>query len=146
VVNHILSSIRNYLNGLERPELNYEGISRDLRQLMDDPQSGFESLRDRFAQFDRNTLVALISSSDSLSQTDAERIVGQVEQTRDSVLGRAERIERKLESRLNSMKLQAQQQFEDTQRAAEAAAWWLFATALLSAISAAIGGGLAAAG
>lgn len=146
IVNHILHRIRNYLNSLERPELNYEGISRDLHQLMDDPQSGFESLRDRLGQFDRNTVVAIMSSSDSLSRMDAERLVSQVEQTRDMVLGRAERLEHKLEGRLNSMKLQAQQQFEETQQAAEAAAWWLFATALISGISAAIGGGLAAAG
>ena len=145
-VNRILMRIRRYLNGLERPELNYEGIRRDLRQLMDDPQAGFESLRDRLGQFDRDTLVALMSSHDSISPADAERLVVQVEQSRDSVLGKAERLERQLQGRLNDMKLQAQHQFEETQRAAEAAAWWLFATALFSALSAAFAGGLAAVG
>ena len=145
-INQILMRIRRYLNGLERPELNYEGIRRDLRQLMDDPQTGFEALRDRLGQFDRDTLVALMSSHDAISANDAERLVMQVEQSRDSVLGKAERLERQLQGRLNDMKLQAQHQFEETQRAAEAAAWWLFGTALVSALSAAFAGGLAAAG
>jgi len=145
-INRILMRIRSYLNGLERAELNYEGIRRDLRQLMDDPQAGFDALRDRLGQFDRNTLVALMSSHDSISSGDAERLVMQVEQSRDSVLGKAERLERQLQGRLNEMKLQAQHQFEETQRAAEAAAWWLFATALFSALSAAFAGSLAAVG
>ncbi|MBE9079002.1 MFS transporter [Romeria aff. gracilis LEGE 07310] len=143
MIDSIFARIRRYLNSLDRPELNYEGVSRDVRTLFDDPQAGFDALRDRLSQFDRNTLIAIISSNDRISQADAEQVVGQVESARDSVLRRAERLEYQLQARLNDLKLQAQRQVEETQRAAEAAAWWLFATALISAIAAGVGGGLA---
>ena len=48
-IDSIFERIRNYLNSLERPELNYDGIKRDIRTLFDDPQAGFEALRDRLS-------------------------------------------------------------------------------------------------
>ncbi|MDY7013993.1 MAG: MFS transporter, partial [Cyanobacteriota bacterium] len=92
-IDRLLAKIRNYLNSLERPELNYDGIQSDLLALFDDPQAGFEGLRDRFSQVDRNTLVALLSSRDDISQTDAEHLVARVERTRDRVLQKAERLQ-----------------------------------------------------
>jgi hypothetical protein len=62
VIDGILGKVRDYLNSLDRPELNYEGITRDVRKLFDDPQAGFDALRDRLGHFNRDTLVALISS------------------------------------------------------------------------------------
>ncbi len=146
VINRIFARIRAYLQSLDRPELDYYGIKGDVRTLFDDPQAGFTAMRDRLSQFDRDTLVALISSHDRISEADAYRVVDQVESARDSVLHRAERVEQQIESRLNSIKAQTNQQMEDTKAAAEAAAWWLFGTALVSAVVAAIGGSLAVIG
>lgn len=146
VIDSIFASIRDYLQSLNRPELDYYSIKRDVRTLMDAPQSGFEAMRDRLSQFDRNTLVALVSSHDRISEDDAYRVIDQIESARDSVLHKAERIEQQFESRISAIKAQTQKQMEDTKKAAEVAAWWLFATALLSAIVAAVGGSLAVAG
>ncbi|GAB4228910.1 MAG: hypothetical protein Kow00121_57870 [Elainellaceae cyanobacterium] len=145
VIDRIMGRIRSYLNSLDRPELNYEGIRHDMRQLFDDPQAGFESLRDRLSQFDRGTLVAILSSRDDISQADAERIVDQVERARNSVLRRAERIQQQVQHRLEDLKHQAEAQLEETRKAASVASWWLFATALISAIMSALAGGLAVA-
>lgn len=141
-IDSVLAKIRNYLNSLERPELNYEGISTDLRTLFDDPQAGFDALRDRFSQLDRNTLVAVLSSREDISRADAERLVSQIEGTRDRVLQRAERLQRQTLLQVERTKQQAQRQLEETRKAAAAAAWWLFLTALLSALSSAGGGAL----
>ncbi|MGF1571312.1 MAG: MFS transporter [Nodosilinea sp.] len=146
VVRSIFNRIRTYLNSLDRPELDYYGIQRDLRQLLDDPQAGFEALRSRLSQADRGTLVALLSSHDAISEADADRIIGQVEEVRDTALSKAEQLEREVENRLNELKHQAQQQVEDTRKAAEAAAWWIFGTAAVSAVSAATAGSLAVIG
>lgn len=143
IIDRILARIRNYLNSLDRPELNYEGIRHDIRQLFDDPQAGFEALRERLSQFDRQTLVAVLSSRDDISQADAERIVDQIERARNSVLRRAERIQQQVQHRLEDLKLQAEAQLEETRKAASVASWWLFATALISAISSAIAGSIA---
>jgi hypothetical protein len=142
-IDGIFERIRNYLNSLDRPELNYDGIRHDIRQLFDDPQAGFEALRDRLSHFDRDTLVALLSSREDISEADANRIIDQIERARNNVLQQAERIQHEAQRRLDDVKHQAQRQAEETRKAAESAAWWLFATAFVSAIFAALGGAIA---
>ncbi|HAJ64871.1 MAG TPA: hypothetical protein DCP31_41225 [Cyanobacteria bacterium UBA8543] len=146
VIDRTFAKIRNYLNSLDRPELNYDGIKADLRTLFDDPQAGFEAMRDRLSQFDRDTLVALVSSRDDISEAQANRIIDQIERTRNSVLQRAERIQLEAQRRLEEVKHQAQRQAEETRKAAATAAWWLFGTASVSAIASAIAGAIGVAG
>lgn len=143
VVDSIFARIRDYLNALERPELNYEGIQRDLRTTFNDPQAGFEALRDRLGHFNRETVVALLSSREDISEADANRIIDQVDGARQSVLRRAERIQHEAQRRLEDVKRQAKKQAEETRKAAEAASWWLFGTAIVSAAFSALGGYLA---
>ncbi len=145
-VDGVFGQIRHYLNALDRPELNYDGIKRDVRQLFDDPQAGFDSIRDRLGSFNRDTLVAVMSSRDDISETDANRIIDQIEGARNSVLQRAERIQHEAQRRLEDVKHQAQKQAEETRKAAATAASWLAGTAIVSAICAAIAGALAVAG
>lgn len=143
VFDRILERLRLYLNSLERPELNYEGIRHDVRLLFDDPQSGFDALRDRLSHFDRGTLIALLSSRDDISEADAERIVAQIEGARNSVLRRAEWMQQQVHDRVSDLKHQAEKQLDETRKAAEVASWWLFATALISGAFSAIAGSLA---
>ena len=143
VVEGIFDRIRNYLNSLERPELNYDGIKRDVRTFFDDPQAGFDALRDRLSHFDRDTLVAIISSRDDISEADVNRVIDQIERARNTVLQRAERFQHETQRRLEEVKHQAQLQAEETRKAAATASWWLFATAFVSAIFSALGGALA---
>jgi uncharacterized protein Yka (UPF0111/DUF47 family) len=60
-IDGIFAKIRDYLNSLDRPELNYESIKRDIRKVFDDPQAGFDAIKERLGEFDRGTLVAVIS-------------------------------------------------------------------------------------
>jgi hypothetical protein len=146
VIDGLFARIRNYLNSLNRPELNYEGIQQDFAKLFDDPQVGFEALRDRLSQFDRDTLVALLSSREDISEEDAKRIVNQIEAARDSVLLRAERIQQEVQKRLSAVQEQAKKQGVEAKKAVAGAAWWLFGTALTSLAASAIGGAMAVAG
>ncbi|AFZ59997.1 MFS transporter [Anabaena cylindrica FACHB-243] len=140
VTEGVFATIRNYLNSLDRPELNYDGIKHDIRQLFDDPQAGFDALRDRLSHFDRETLVAILSSREDISEADVNRIIDQVERARNTVLQRAERLQHEAQRRLEQVKHQAQRQAEETRKAAANAAWWLFATAVVSGFAAAFGG------
>ncbi|MEH2308853.1 MFS transporter [Nostoc sp.] len=143
-IDGVFVRIRNYLNSLDRPELNYDSIKRDVRTFFDDPQAGFDALRDRLSSFDRETLVAIMSSREDISEEDANRIIDQIERARNTVLQRAERIQQEAQRRLEQVKHQAQRQAEETRKAAATAAWWLFATASVSAVFSALGGALAA--
>ncbi len=145
-INRLLAKIKAYLNSLDRPELAYEGIKREINVLFDDPQAGFNALKDRFSQIDRNTMVAIMSSRDDISQADAERIISQIERTRDRALQRAERIQVEAAMRLEEAKKQAARQVEETRKAAATASWWLFFTALVSAIASAAAGALGVVG
>jgi hypothetical protein len=146
VVEGTFGKIRNYLNALDRPELNYEGIKQDVTKVFDDPQAGFEALRDRLSHFDRDTLVAVISSREDISLSQANRIVDQIEASRDNVLYQAERIQKETQKRLNAIKEQAKKQAEETKKTVASAAWWLFGTALTSLAASAIAGAIAVSG
>jgi uncharacterized protein YfkK (UPF0435 family)/ElaB/YqjD/DUF883 family membrane-anchored ribosome-binding protein len=146
VMDGIFGKIRDYLNSLDRPELNYEGIKRDLRKVFDDPQAGFDAIKERLGEFDRGTLVALLSSRSDISETDAHRIVDQIEGARDSVLLRSERLQSEAKKRIKELKNKAKQQAEDAREAAAAAAWWLFGTALTSVVVSALAGAIAVGG
>ena len=146
VIDGIFAKIRNYLNSLDRPELNYEGIKQDLRKVFDDPEAGFDAVRDRISQFDRDTLVALLSSREDISEADANRLIDQIESVRDSVLHRAERLQEQAQKRIKELKQNAKQQAIETRKVASTAAWWLFGTAVTSVATAAIAGVIAVGG
>ncbi|OUL37593.1 hypothetical protein BV372_01115 [Nostoc sp. T09] len=146
VIDGSFGRIREYLNSLDRPELNYENIQQDFAKVFDDPQAGFEALRDRLSHFDRDTLVAILSSRRDISQEDANRIIDQVEAARDSVLHRAERIQEEAQKRIKAIQHQAKKQVEETKKSVATAAWWLFGTALTSLVASAIAGVIAATG
>jgi nucleoid DNA-binding protein len=145
-IDGVFGKIRNYLNSLDRPELNYEGIKRDFRKVFDDPEAGFDALRERLSQFDRDTLVAVMSSREDISEADANRIIDQIEGVRDSVLHRAEYLQEEAQKRVKQLKHKAKEQMKETRKAAATAAWWLFGTALTSVGVAAFAGVMAVRG
>lgn len=146
VLDGIFGQIRDYLNSLDRPELNYEGIKRDFRKVFDDPQAGFDAIKQRLGEFDRGTLVAVISSRSDISETDAHRIVDQMEGARDSVLLRSERLQTEAKKRIKDIRNKTKKQAEDAREAAATAAWWLFGTALTSVVVSALAGAIAVGG
>jgi ElaB/YqjD/DUF883 family membrane-anchored ribosome-binding protein len=145
-IDGIFAKIRDYLNSLDRPELNYEGVKRDFRKVFDDPQAGFEAIKERLGQFDRQTLVAVISSRPDISEAQANKIIDQIEGARDSVLERSERLQTEAKKRIKEIKQKAKRQAEETREAAATAAWWLFGTALTSVVVSALAGAIAVGG
>lgn len=144
-IDKAFETVRTYLNNLERPELNYDGIKQDFGKLFDDPQLGLEALRDRLTQFDRGTLVAVLSSREDISEADANRVIDQVESARDGVLHQVERVQHETQRRLESIKHAAQKQVRETRKIAAGAAWWVFGSALFSLAASALAGFIAVA-
>ncbi|WP_373537692.1 MFS transporter [Microcoleus sp.] len=145
-IDGIFAKIRDYLNSLDRPELNYESIKRDFRKVFDDPQAGFDAIKERLGEFDRETLVAVISSRSDISEGQANKIIDQIEGARDSVLSRSERLQEQAKKRIKDIKKKTKQQAEDAREAAATAAWWLFGTALTSVVVSALAGAIAVGG
>lgn len=132
--------LREYLNGLNRPELRYEGLQDDLQRLFQEPAAGAEALLRRAQSLDRKTVKALLASSTHLSSEDAEHLVNQIESARDTAMRKAEEMKREIERRLAQLKEEALRQAEEARQTAANAAWWAFATAVGSGAAAILGG------
>ncbi|GAB1543704.1 hypothetical protein NUACC21_63800 [Scytonema sp. NUACC21] len=78
--------VEDYLRNTRQEELNPEGIKRDLRMLLDDPQAGIYALRARLSQFDRDTLVKLLSQRQDLSEEQINQVLDSITAVRDNIL------------------------------------------------------------
>lgn len=145
-VDEVMARLRDYLNAMERPELNYDAIKRDMRTLFEDPEAGFEALSHRLGQFDRDTLTAILSTRTDISEEQANRVIDQIETARDSVLNQAQRLQEETEKRIKAIRHEAKEQADELRKSIATATWWLFGTAVTSAATAAIAGLIAAGG
>lgn len=143
---NLVDSLRGYSDALDRPELNYDAIKRDMKTLFNDPGAGFEALTQRLGQFDRDTLTALLSTRTDISEEQVNRVIDQIEAARDSALHQAQRLQEETEKRISALKHDAKEQAKEVRKTVATAAWWLFGTAVTSLATAAIAGFLAAGG
>lgn len=132
--------MRQYLNSLNRPELQYDSLKWDLEKIMNDPKTAPSVLKNRLSKFDKETFMALLTSNDKISRDDVHKISDKVDETRQQVLTKVDQIEREANRRTERAKQMALNQAENARKTAAAAAWWLFATALVSGAAAALGG------
>lgn len=135
--------IKNYFDRMNRPELSYDSLKWDVEKILHDPKSSFSVVRNRLNQFDRETLVALLTNNDKISRNDVDKIASRIEETKNDVLTKVERMEAEASRRIEQAKNEALHQAENTRKTAATAAWWLFATALVSGLASAAGGWLA---
>jgi hypothetical protein len=134
------AKIRDYMNSMGRPELQYEGIRHDVQTLFHDPRAGADALIRRLKAMDRDTLKAIIASRKDVSDEDAEHIVSQMERARDETIARYEHMRDEVQHRLDDAKDRALREAEEARKAASNAAWWTFGSAVASACAAIIGG------
>lgn len=102
-VQNFQSGFADYLRSTDKAELNPEGIQRDLKLLVNDPQLGFEKLGDRLQHIDRTTVIALLSQRDDLSEAEATQIVDQVLAVRDQLAAQFNAITRKIQAALDTV-------------------------------------------
>jgi ElaB/YqjD/DUF883 family membrane-anchored ribosome-binding protein len=97
------ANLENYLRNTDKDELNPEGIKRDLQILLQDPRVGMGTLLERVSQFDRETLVALLSQREDISEEEANQIVDRIVSVRDSIQEQFQQIQQKMQSVLDSL-------------------------------------------
>lgn len=140
----IAQTVKNYLDQLDRPELNYEGVRRDFMRLFNDPKAGADALYRRLKRMDRDSIKAVVGSVKGLDEEDAEKMISSIEKARDEVMAKAEQLRDEVEYRIEQAKDEAYHQAEEVRKDASTAAWWMVATATFAGIAAAIGGWLGA--
>jgi hypothetical protein len=97
------ANLENYLRNTDKEELNPDGIKRDLQLLLQDPSTGMGTLLERVSQFDRETLVALLSQREDISEAEANQIVERIVLVRDSIQGQFQQIQQKMQTVLDSI-------------------------------------------
>ena len=149
-----LEQVQHYIAALPLPDLDYDRLKDELQQLLVDPRLGLETLsssvretlQDQLGRFNRYTLSALLNTRDDLSETVVQKLIDRVDAVRLGTIDRLETVQQEAQRRVETLKQQAQRQAEETRKAIAIAAWWLFATAFSSALTAAIAGAIAVGG
>jgi len=84
--------VEDYLRNTNKEELNPEAIKRDFGVLLSDPQAGVSLLRDRLSQFDRDTLLKLLSQRQDLSEEQVNRTIDSVQEGIDRIVKTPQRL------------------------------------------------------
>jgi hypothetical protein len=135
------ASVRTYLDSLDNPELHYDSIMSDFQALLHNPKAGAENLIHVLETLDRNDLRQMIARSGmNVSELDIDRTIERIEDARDSLMHKAERMREEVETRVEMAGLEALRQTDEVRKVASSAAWWVFGAALISGIAAALGG------
>jgi ElaB/YqjD/DUF883 family membrane-anchored ribosome-binding protein len=136
----IISKMKDYMDSLDNPELRYDEVADDVQRLFHDPKAGAESLMHRIKSIDRETLKHMLSYRKDISEEDAERIISRIEMARDNVKNKIEQMQVEIKRRIEDAKVEAVHQANEVRKTAATAAWWAFATAIISGVGAVMGG------
>ncbi|MBV6623756.1 MAG: MFS transporter, partial [Rivularia sp. (in: Bacteria)] len=97
--NELREQVENYLLNTNKEELNPEAIKREFKTLIDDPEVGAKQLRQRLSQFDRDTLVKLLSQRDDFSEEEINKNIDRLLSVRNQVLQAPQKIAGKAKQR-----------------------------------------------
>lgn len=133
--------LRQYLDSLDNPQLHYDSVKADLEFLLHDPKSGSMSLIDRLKSIDRHDLKQMVTQSGlNIKEEDIDRLVGKIEEAKDSVIDKTEQMRREVVARVQKAEEESIHYADEARKTAASAAWWVFGAALVSGIAAAMGG------
>ncbi|MCZ0903083.1 MFS transporter, partial [Microcoleus sp. HI-ES] len=110
------SRIENYLRSTGKDELNPEGIERDFQALLDDRDAGFEALRDRLSQFNRDSLVLLLGQREDFSPEEADQLIGRLESSRDRVISKAQELQEQAQSKAQELRQKVEDYLRNTNK------------------------------
>ena len=140
--NHeVQSKVRSLFSGGGSTN-NLNRIYSDFTHIFQSSADGSD-LKYKLKHYNREQLTDHIMMETSLSRTEAEPIADKIVSARDSVLNKANEVEAMVNEKMATAKRKSMEAAEETRKTAVTAAWWLVATAILSAAASAVGGMLA---
>ncbi len=135
--------LRDYLASLDRREFDYDRMRLDFERMLHDPKATPKILRARMKLYDRESLKALLMSRRNMTEEDAERMVVKMEEAKNNVISKAEKVDSEVRRRIEEAKRMAWHEAENVRKASAAAAWWMVGTAVVSGVASALGAWLA---
>lgn len=145
VVTEIKEQVQSILSGLgsgsESSNFNFSDLTHIIQNKMDNQKDSLDVVKSRLQNADKNDIIALITNNTKIDRKDIDKVANSVEEARNNVLDRIQKIEDTAKGRLKMVERKAVIQAEQARETAASAAWWLVVSAVFSAC-AAIGGSL----
>lgn len=138
-------ALQDYLARVHDPKVSYEGLKHDFELLLHEPKAGADALMARAKAMDKDTVRELLAARQDISEERADQIVAKYDEARTRVIAKAEEMQQRIETKVEQARVKVREQAEEAREIAATAAWWSFATAVVSGIAAAIGGIIAVA-
>ncbi|WOI36787.1 hypothetical protein R1T43_16575 [Alteromonas sp. CI.11.F.A3] len=135
--------IQHWFDDLDRPELRYRNLKADFMEMLDNPSDAPEIALSRMKKMDENSLRALLTNNGSLSNDDIDAYIAQYQDARKEIIAKLEAMKAEIDNRVEQLKTVALRETEAVRATAASAAWWLFASALMSLASATVAGAIA---
>ncbi|NDV93019.1 hypothetical protein GTH32_17770 [Alteromonas sp. 345S023] len=132
--------IQAWFDRLDRPELQYRNVKSDFMEILDNPTHAPEVVVNRVKQMDEQSLRALLTNNKRLSEEDIDNYIAQFNDARNSLVKKYDAVKAEAEKRLTALKEAALAEAEGVRATAASAAWWLFASAVVSLASAMLAG------
>ncbi|MCM4160918.1 hypothetical protein DHB64_13535 [Antarcticibacterium sp. W02-3] len=143
--------VSKLLNGNGKPDIDFSRLTSYFQNKIGmgagsgSGENALSSFKRKLSGMDRDTIVSAVTANTNIDQRDIDRVVQSYEDAKNNVLQKITEVEDEANRRVENLKRKAVIQAENTRKNAAAAAWWLVASAVLSA-GAAIGGSLVALG
>ena len=122
--------------------MGLEQIYSDFKSIFNDSGAG-PDLKYRLEHYNKDEMTNMIVRRTSMSRAEAEPIAEKIVSARDAVVEKAYEVEIKVREKVEEAEEKALMLAEESRQAAANAAWWMVATAVVSAAASAIGGMLA---
>lgn len=145
-VRNIQNKVTSFINGVQGNDSTGNGTGFDFASLknqflsvINNPQDTFETVSGRIKNYRRQDLVDALVANTSLSHSDINKAVAQVESAQNTVKDQLQAAADAANGAKNQAARRAVIQADGARKAAVAASWWLFAAIVLSGVAAVFG-------
>ena len=122
-----------FLDRTGRDELAYAELKQDVMDMVDEPRHSVEVLKARLDQFDRDTIRALVTNNRFINDEHIDRVVQTIEDAKQTVADKLHKADESIRRTARNLQRKAVIKAEHARKLAAVAAWWLVASAVLSA-------------
>lgn len=137
------TAVQRWFNRMQRPELSYRDLKADFMAILDNPKTAPEVLSKRLDKMDEQSVRALLTNNNQLSNDDIDTYMAKFNEAKADLKKNLDTFQEEAKRRMDDLQKRALAESEAVRRTAASAAWWLFISALVSGVSAAIAGALA---
>jgi hypothetical protein len=122
-----------FLDRTGRDELAYSALKQDVMDMVDEPRQSVDVIKTRLDQFDRETIRALVTNNRFIDDEHIDRVVETIEEAKQTVADKLQAADERIRRSARNLQRKAVIKAEHARKLAAVAAWWLVASAVLSA-------------